>query len=329
MDNKKLVSLVLPIYNEEDVLYLLCQKIITIIDNKLGDYRWEIIFVDDGSKDNTLNILKELRSKDSRIKWLSLSRNFGHQHALFAGLEHAGGDAAITMDADIQHPVEIIPELVHRWETGYDVVITIRQDDPDLDIIKRFTSKAFYKVINYLSNTDIKLAASDFRLLSRKSLKAFLQLKEVHRFNRGIVSWMGFNTCEVSFKPNKRGGGHSKYTFKKMLSFALDGITSFSTIPLRISGLVGMVICLLSAPFALYAFVIWLTQPEGFQIGWTSLIVSVHFLGGSTLIFLGVIGEYIGKIYEQVKQRPIYMIKDMEGFEWKDGITPSKKKSLK
>ncbi len=315
MDTKKFISLVLPAFQEEGVLPHFYNEIKELIDKRLGHYDWEIIIVDDGSRDNTLNILKELRQGDSRVKWLSLSRNFGHQAALFAGLERTKGDAIIMMDCDLQHPVEILPELIRKWETGYDIVLTIRQNDPDLGIIKRLTSRWFYKVINLLSEVNIKESATDFRLMSRKSLDAFLQLKEVHQFVRGMISWMGFKTCEVEFKPNRRHTGKSKYTFMKMLNFAFDGITSFSIVPLRISAFVGMGICGLSFIYSSYATLLWFFKPEVVQIGWTSLLVSIHFLGGIILIFLGLIGEYIGKIYEQVKQRPVYMVKDNQGFE--------------
>jgi polyisoprenyl-phosphate glycosyltransferase len=281
----------------------------------LNRYEWEIIIVDDGSTDQTAAVLRQLRERDPRIKWISLSRNFGHQAALTAGLEHAGGDAVIMMDSDLQHPVRLLPELIQKWEAGYDVVLTIRKEDRRLGLLKRLTSHGFYRCINGLSRFPIREAAADFRLMSRRSLEAFLRFGEVHRFIRGMVAWMGFRVAEIEFQPEPRAGGKSGYSWAKMLCLALDGITSFTIVPLRLIAISGLIVFLLALLYAVYAVVVWFIHPRSLQAGWTSLLISINFLGGAILLALGVIGEYIGRIYEQSKGRPIYLVKDREGFE--------------
>ncbi len=310
----KLISLIAPAYNESAVVRVFYTHTRDILQDRLPGYEWEIIFVDDGSTDDTLQILKSLRREDPRVKWLALSRNFGHQAALTAGLERASGDAVITMDCDLQHPASLLPEMVKQWEEGFEVVQAIRREDPRTGIFKRLTSGAFYRIINRLSATPVRPNSADFRLLSRNALRAFLRFREVHRFIRGMVSWMGFRTCEVSYLPEERHAGKSKYTLRKMLNFALDGLTSFSIIPLRISAVLGIIIFFGALFYALYAVVVWFIHPQNLQVGWTSILVTLNLLGGTILLFLGIVGEYIGRIYEQVKMRPLYFIGDAEGF---------------
>jgi glycosyltransferase involved in cell wall biosynthesis len=314
---KKRISIVSPAFDEAVILKIFYENLLNIVQKTFNAYDWEIIFVDDGSEDNTRSVLKELRQKDHKVKWISLSRNFGHQAALTAGLKYANGDAVITMDCDLQHPASLIPEMLVRWESGFDLVLTIRGDDQSPNFMKRVTSGLFYRIINTMSNTRIKPSAADFRLMSRKAVNAFLKFGEAHRFIRGMVSWMGFKTCELHYKPENRQAGTSKYTIKKMINLALDGLTSFSIIPLRISTLLGILIFFGTLAYALYAIVIWFIKPENLQVGWTSLLVTVNLLGGAILLFIGLIGEYIGRIYEQVKMRPIYLIDEMDGFEEK------------
>ena len=310
----KRISLVTPAYNESAVVRVFYTRVRDILKDRMSGYEWEIIFVDDGSTDNTLEILKSLRREDPRVKWLALSRNFGHQAALTAGLERAAGDAVITMDCDLQHPVSLLPEMVKQWEEGFEVVQAIRGEDPRAGVFKRLTARAFYRVINRLSATPVRPNSADFRLLSRNALSAFLRFREVHRFIRGMVSWMGFRTCELSYLPEERHAGKSKYTLRKMFNFALDGLTSFSIIPLRISAVLGTIIFFGALSYALYAVVIWFIRPQNLQVGWTSLLVTINLLGGTILLFLGIVGEYIGRIYEQVKMRPLYFIGDAGGF---------------
>ncbi len=230
---KKLISVVAPAYQEEGTVRLFVSKVLEAIAS-LEEYRWEIILVDDGSEDRTLDILKALRLEDSRIKWIALSRNFGHQAALTAGVQRAGGDAVIMMDSDLQHPVALLPQLLKKWEDGYDLVITVRQEDKQLGLVKRATSKMFYRILNVMSGVRLHEGSADFRLMSRKAVGAFLRFGEVHRFIRGMVGWMGFSVAEVTFQPDERAGGRTKYSLARMIHFALDGITSFSIVPLRI-----------------------------------------------------------------------------------------------
>jgi dolichol-phosphate mannosyltransferase len=219
------------------------------------------------------------------------------------------------MDSDLQHPVSLIPELIKQWELGFDIVCAVREDSKGEGFLKRLTSRGFYYLINLMSKVPIKTASADFRLMSRTALDAFLRFGEVHRFIRGMVSWMGFKVCELPFVAEKRRAGRSKYSLRRMISFALEGITSFSTVPLRISAIFGLFVCLLSFLYSLRVFIVWLIEPQKLEKGWPSLLVSMHFLGGLILISLGIIGEYIGRIYEEVKRRPIYLIREREGFE--------------
>ncbi len=314
-NNKKLISIVIPAFNEETIIEVFYKNLLNSIEKILSLYEWEFIFVDDGSTDNTRYVLRELRRKDNRVKWISLSRNFGHQSALTAGLKYTSGDAVVTIDCDLQHPASLIPEMINRWDEGFDLVITIREDGQSSGFLKRFTSNLFYRIINTMSNTQIEHATADFRLMSRKAVNAFLQFGEFHRFIRGMVAWMGFKTCTLHYKSEIRKSGKSKYTLKKMINLALDGLTSFSIVPLRISTILGILIFFGAIGYAIYAIAIWFTKPETLQIGWTSLMVTVNLLCGAILLFIGLIGEYIGRIYEQVKMRPIYLIDEKEGFD--------------
>jgi polyisoprenyl-phosphate glycosyltransferase len=316
---KKLLSIVTPAFNEAPVIKIFYENLLKSLEKTSGTYDWEFIFVDDGSTDNTRELLKELRRNDMRIKLISLSRNFGHQAALTAGLHHARGDAVISMDCDMQHPVSLVTEMIAQWEKGFDIVMTTREDDRNAGFLKRISSNIFYRLINTMSNIQIKPSAADFRLMSRKAVSAFLQFGEFHRFIRGMVAWMGFRTCELKYKPEIRKTGRSKYTLKKMVNLALDGLTSFSIVPLRISTILGILIFFGAIAYALYAIVIWFVKPEDLQVGWTSLLVTVNLLVGAILLFIGLIGEYIGRIYEQVKMRPIYLIDETEGFDEGNG----------
>ena len=312
---KKRLSIVSPAFNEAAVLTLYYENLVEIIQKMLHAYEWEIIFVDDGSSDATRDVLRELRRKDNRVKYIHLSRNFGHQAALTAGLRFAKGDAVVMMDCDMQHPVALIPEMIARWESGFDLVLTVREENGTTGFLKRVTSGFFYRIMKALSSTPIKPSSADFRLMSRKTVNAFLQFGEYHRFIRGLVSWMGFRAAELKYKPDARYAGASKYTLGKMLNLAFDGITSFSVVPLRISAILGIIIFFGTILYAFYAVIIWFIKPHSLQVGWTSLLVMVNLLGGAILLFIGLIGEYVGRIYEQVKMRPVYLIDELEGFE--------------
>jgi dolichol-phosphate mannosyltransferase len=304
------VSIVCPAYEEEEVLPRFHAALRTALAPLEGYYEFEILYVDDGSRDRTLEVLHEMARQDPRVRFLSFSRNFGHQAALTAGLEHATGDAVISMDSDLQHPPELIPVLLEKWRQGHDVVVTLRQDDPRLGLVKRLTSRLFYGVMRWLSDTEVRVSASDFRLLSRKALDALLQLRESHRFLRGLVSWLGFPTATVPFAPATRAGGVSKYTLRKMLNFAVDGMLSFSRLPLRLALLLGAASLALAGIAALWSLGEAILSETPVDWGLRLVLLAVLGVGGCTLACLGIVGEYVGRVYEQVKGRPLYLLKD-------------------
>jgi polyisoprenyl-phosphate glycosyltransferase len=309
-DEKALVSIVCPAFQEEEVLPLFHRELAAHLLPLEADYRFEVLYVDDGSRDGTLDVIKQLAHQDPRIGYLSLSRNFGHQAALTAGLEHARGDAIISMDSDLQHPPPVLAQLLQKWREGHDIVITIRADDQRLSLFKRFSSSAFYRLMSLMSDTDIRLAASDFRLLSRRALQGLLQMPEQHRFVRGMVQWLGFQPAEVVFMPDERKAGQSKYTLRRMLRLAGDGLFSFSRTPLRLAtylGLFAVAIGLAQSGWYLFEALLGGDRPS-FALQY--LLLVTHVLGGGILCALGFLGEYVGRIYEQVKGRPIYVLKE-------------------
>jgi glycosyltransferase involved in cell wall biosynthesis len=301
-----IISIIIPAYNEAGNIRLITKKVSDQL-NGIGEY--EIIFVDDGSTDSTLDEIKESMRGDSRIKLISFSRNFGHQKALKAGLDHAHGDCVISMDADLQHPPEMITRLIEKWKEGYDVVYTVRNDLQETGIFKRTTSNLFYKVLNSISDVNIPLGAADFRLLDRKVVDELKKFAENWLFIRGLVSWLGFNQTGIEYPVHTRRTGKSKYTLGKMMSFALEGITSFSILPLRISAVLGLIISFCAFLYTLYALLAKFYLHTAIP-GWTSILISILFLGGMQLIFLGLIGEYLGKLFIESKKRPVYIIKE-------------------
>lgn len=305
-----LVSIVCPAYQEQEVLPILHHQLSGVLKRLQERFRFEIIYVDDGSSDRTLEILKSIAQADASVSYLSLSRNFGHQAALTAGLEHARGDAIISLDADLQHPPQLVEELLNHWQKGYDVVITIRQDDKRLSLFKRYTSRAFYATMHLISDTDIRIAASDFRLLSRKAAQALLRLKEQHRFVRGMVQWLGFRVKECPFQPDERRAGQSKYTLRRMLGLAADGLFSFSRAPLRVPIFLGVGFCGVAFLHALLA-VAWWWQGSDVAV-WHYLAMSVDLGIGCLLGSVGILGEYLGRVHEQVKERPLYLLKECQ-----------------
>lgn len=307
---KSLVSIVCPAFQEEEVLPLFHGELAAALIPLESDYAFEILYVDDGSRDGTLDVLKLLARQDPRVAYLSLSRNFGHQAALTAGLEHARGDAVISMDSDLQHPPHVLAQLLQTWQQGYDIVITIRADDQRLSLFKRCTSAAFYRVMALLSDTDIRLAASDFRLLSRRALQGLLQLREQHRFLRGMVQWLGFRSAEVPFTPDERRAGQSKYTLRRMLRLAGDGLFSFSRVPLRLAAYLGLAAVGIGAAHSAWYIFQAVRGAERIPLDLEYLILATHLLGGAILAAVGFLGEYVGRIYEQVKGRPIYILKE-------------------
>ncbi len=312
-EKKILISIIIPIFNEENAIKKITTKLIEVFA-KLPKYNFEIICVDDGSDDSSLKVLEVLNKNNPRIKYLSFSRNFGHQTALKAGLDNAKGDCAITLDADMQHPPELIPEMIEKWEEGFEVVFTKRIEDKKLPYFKRLFSRIYYHLINALSDIHIDPGTADFRLIDRKILNILKNLSEDKLFLRGMVKWLGFNHYGISYYPGFRTEGETKYNMHKMISLGISGITSFSTRPLRIAAWIGLFVASIGFIYGLYA--LYGLIIGGVNItGWTSLIMAVIFLGGIQLITLGIIGEYIGKLFIQMKGRPSYIIKKSTLYE--------------
>ncbi len=301
-----MISIVIPAYNESGNIAAITRKVSEQAE-KIGQY--EIIFVDDGSTDTTLEEIKAVAQNNTSVKYLSFSRNFGHQKAVKAGLDYAEGDCVISMDADLQHPPELINELINKWQEGYDVVYTVRKDMRSVGFFKKTTSRIFYKLISQISDIDIPLGASDFRLLDKKVVEELRKLKENFLFIRGVVSWLGYKQTNIEYEVQERYAGSTKYTLKRMISFAIQGITSFSIAPLRIAIVVGFIVSIAAFIYTSYAlfakYYLHTTIP-----GWTSILISVLFLGGIQLITLGVIGEYLGKMFIENKNRPNYIINE-------------------
>ena len=307
MTLQKKISIVIPSFNEEGNIKIIV-KALNEVMQKLN-YSYELIFVDDGSSDKTLSILQEISAIDSNVFFIELSRNFGHQNALKAGLDLASGDCIITMDGDMQHPPEMIPQLIEKWEEGYDIVYTRRLEDKKLPAFKKITSKYFYKFINYISEIKIEEGTADFRLMDKKVSTVFFAFSENELFIRGLVNWVGFKQFAIDYKPAERFSGNSKYTVKKMMQFALKGITSFSIRPLYISIFLGISLFFLSLLF--YILYVFYSIYYGHVIsGWASVIFTIVIFGGLNLIVLGIIGVYVGKLFMQSKQRPNYLIRD-------------------
>lgn len=311
MDRPQRISIVLPVLNEEENIAVLVAELVRVFAEL--PYQLEIVIVNDGSGPPTGEALARLCTQFPQVGVLHLSRNFGHQAALSAGLDEASGDAVIVMDADLQHPVSVVPELLKKWENGADIVFTIRADAPSEPPIKRLTSGLFYRVLNALSEGVITPGAADFRLMNRAAVDALRDMPERTRFLRGLSAWIGFRQDFVPFVPAKRRSGESKYDLAHMTRFALDGIISMSTAPLKLALLTGTMLSAIS--FAYLVYVVWAYYyTDRSIIGWSSLIVAMLFLGGLQINLIGVLGLYIGKIYDEVKRRPLYLIRTRDGF---------------
>lgn len=315
MINKPLLSVVVPIYSEEKSInefYNRTKKMLSNMESKIDH---EIIFIDDGSKDKSLDLLKELNQKDKKVRVITFSRNFGHQFAITAGIDHAKGDSVVIIDGDLQDPPEVIPEMIAKWKEGYKVVYGVRKKRKGENVIKLLTSKLFYRLIKNLSHVEIPVDAGDFRLLDEKVVNILKSIREENRYIRGLISWIGFPQYGLLYKRDRRYAGETKYTLKKMIKFAFDGIISFSDKPLKITAYLGFVITMISFLASLKIIVGKITNPQLFISGWTSLILTVLFLGGIQLISLGIIGLYIGRQYGEIKRRPLYIISDKFGFQ--------------
>lgn len=304
--DKKLISYIFPIYNEEDNIDILYKTISSLI-KKNKKYNYEIIFVNDGSKDSSIEKLIDVQQKDDRVCVINFARNFGHQIAVTAGLDFAKGDAVIIMDADMQDPPAISFELVKKWEEGYEVVYAQRRSRKDT-FFKKFTANLFYRTLQKLADIDIPRNTGDFRLIDRKVVNEMNKFKEHNRFLRGMVSYIGFKQIAVQFDRDERHAGVTGYPLKKMIKFAADGIFSFSTTPLKLISSVGYFIASLSFLGIIYAIIMKIFFPAITIEGWTFIVISILFIGGVQLIMLGVLGSYIGRIYTEAQNRPLYIV---------------------
>lgn len=308
-------SVVVPVYNEELVVKESYRRLKEVMD-KAGD-TYEIIFVNDGSRDDTKKLVSEICENDKNIRLIDFSRNFGHQTAITAGMDNSSGQAVVVIDADLQDPPEVILEMIAKWKEGYDVVYGKRLKRKGETFFKLITAKVFYRTLKSLTNVDIPVDTGDFRLIDRKVCDVMSSLTEKNRYVRGLVSWVGFRQTAVSYVRDERFAGETKYPLKKMLKFAMDGITTFSDKPLKLATLLGF---LLSGFSFLYLIVVMCLKlfTSATVTGWASAISVSLFFNGIILIMLGIIGEYIGRIYEEVKNRPLYVIKEKKGFENND-----------
>jgi len=300
------ISLLIPVYNEEQNISVLFAQVLAHIS---VFNRYEIIFIDDGSTDDTFQKIKQLQQGNSNVHYLTLSKNFGHQNALKAGLDFCTGDVVISMDGDLQHPPALIPKMIDCWRNGYDAVVTTRKDIKETSLVKKFTSRYFYRLLSIISCIELKPGTADFRLLDRTVVEELKRFDENDIFFRGFVAWLGFRQFELSYTPDKRIAGETKYTLKKMFRLASSGLFGFSILPLRMVSLIGAVISCLSFLYGFYAILIRFFSEE-VVFGWASIMTGIYFLGGIQLVCIGICGEYIGRIFMQVKNRPHYVIAD-------------------
>ncbi len=303
---KKIVSILVPAYNEQEVLNLLYDRLKTIMDN-LSSYDFEILFVNDGSKDDTLSVMDKLHKKDLRVNYLNLSRNYGKETAMIAGLDYIKGDCVVILDADLQDPPELIPEMIKFWEDGYDDVYAKRRSRKGESFLKKLTSKIFYKTLQSVTNIEIQKDTGDFRLLDRRCIEALKSIRESQRYTKGLFSWIGYNKKEILFDRDARAAGQTKWNYGKLINLSIDGLTSFTTAPLRWSAIMGILVSL--AGFIYMLVIIFKTIFYGIDVpGYSSTMVVILFLGGIQLIFLGVIGEYLGRTFYETKGRPLYFV---------------------
>jgi dolichol-phosphate mannosyltransferase len=305
----KTISFVFPIYNEQDNIALLHAKI-TKLMNQHRNYQYQLVYINDGSLDKSLNVLVDIQKNDRRVVVIDFARNFGHQIAVTAGLDHANGDAVIIMDSDLQDPPKVSFNLIKKWEEGYDVVYAQRRTRKDT-FFKRFTANIYYRALQTLADIDIPRNTGDFRLMDRKVVDAMKEFREHNRFLRGMVSFVGFRQIAVQFDRDERHAGETGYPLRKMLKLAADGIFSFSSAPLKLISKTGYAIAGLAFLGVLYAISMKILAPEATIEGWTFIVISILFIGGIQLIMLGVLGSYIGRIYAEAQNRPLYIIRDI------------------
>jgi glycosyltransferase involved in cell wall biosynthesis len=310
---KPTITIIAPVYNEEPVLHELYKRVSTVMDRH--DESWELLLVDDGSRDRSAAIIAELNAQDSRVKGISFSRNFGFQEAVTAGMDYSSGDAVVLTDADLQDPPEVIPEMIAKWHEGYDVVYGVRTEREGETWFKLITAKMFYRIIHRITSVNIPLDTGDFRLMDRRVVDAIGQMHERNRFLRGMVPWVGYKQTGVYFKRDPRFAGEAKYSsVRRMFRFAMNAITSFSYVPLQLATYLGFAIAGLTALAIIIVIFLRLFSVHALE-GQATTLVTVLFLGGVQLISLGIIGEYLGRIYDEVKGRPLYLIQDKWGLD--------------
>lgn len=307
----KKISILIPAYNEQEVLEPLYQRLGKLAnDNK--SYDFEFLFVNDGSRDKTMTLIKELADKDDRISYIDLSRNFGKEIAMIAGLDHVTGDATVIIDADLQDPPELIPKMIKYWEEGYEDVYAKRNSRQGESWFKKATSKLYYRILQKATNIPIQRDTGDFRLLDHVCVEALRQIRESQRYTKGMFSWIGFKKREISYDRDPRAAGETGWSYPKLINFAIDGLTSFTTAPLRISSVMGIIVSLVA--FIYIVYLVFRTIFFGTDLaGYPSMMAVILFLGGVQLLSLGVIGEYIGRIFNETKQRPLYFIQEYHG----------------
>lgn len=307
----KLVSIIIPCYNEESNLMSLFQNISSFM-NEHNKYLWQILLIDDGSRDNTFSMIKKIRAKDNSFCYIHLSRNFGKENAMLAGFDYVKGDCCVIMDADLQHPIEVIPQMLSLWEEGFDDVYAKRKNRGKESWLRKNLSLTYYRVLQKIANVDILPNVGDFRLLDRKCINALKELRETQRYTKGLYCWIGFNKKEVEFEQGDRKQGKSSFNYHKLFNLAIEGITSYSTAPLRLSTLLGIIVSCSAFLYMCYIFFKTIILGEPVH-GFPTLMIVILFLGGVQLLSLGIIGEYLGRIFLETKHRPVYLINEKEG----------------
>jgi glycosyltransferase involved in cell wall biosynthesis len=313
----KRITILVPCYNEQDSLPALSDALKSVM-GQLPQYDWEVLLVNDGSKDNTISIIKEIRKEDKRFCYVDLSRNFGKENAMLAGFDYATGDAVVIMDADLQHPPSVIPEMLKKWEEGYDDVYGRRLTRGKESWLRKKLSMWYYSILQKTTRVEILQNVGDFRLLDRKCIEELKKLRETERYTKGMYCWIGFKKTAVDFETQDRIAGESSMSFKALISLAIDGITSFTIAPLRMSAVVGFVVSIVA--FIYMCFVLFKTIFIGEDVqGYPTLVILILFIGGVQLISLGIIGEYLGKIFNETKNRPVYVVGEYQGNQEDNG----------
>ena len=308
------LTVVCPVYNEQEVIADFCAELLRVLGTVADRWRCTVLFVVDRSTDSTLEVLKGIAAADPRVQILALSTRFGHQMSLLAGLDHCDADAVVMMDSDLQHPPALIPELLEGLERGYDVVYTVREDSPEVSAWKRLSSRWFYRLINVISDTPINESAADFRVVSRRVVEVFQkQIRERNQFMRGLFGWIGFRSLAVRFQVGRRPAGRTKYSVRRMVRFGVDGVVSFSKTPLQAAVYLGFAFGALGFLYALVTLLQFLLY-RSFPSGWTTIIILVSIFNGTQLVFLGILGEYLGAIFDEVKARPHYIVEERVNF---------------